>query len=102
LNFQLEKFPKLVIFVAAMPHFFQNNVLRTAFILGLCFGAAVCISASLGWWGPPCSIQTAQWVALGYLLLGLFFLLKRDPTLVLFCFTCSGAICLLLQSFDQF
>ncbi|MCB0543493.1 MAG: hypothetical protein KDC70_08245, partial [Saprospiraceae bacterium] len=72
--------------------FFDNRRVRQGLTILMLFGALACIFPPMHpafyWWASH-----AVYVALGYLLAGLFFLIIDNPRLMFVCLGCSAAIC---------
>ena len=71
---------------------FDNRRVRQVLTILMLFGALTCIflpaHPAFRWWAG-----VAVFVALGYLLFGLFFLIIDNPRLMFVCLGCSAAIC---------
>lgn len=72
--------------------FFDNRRVRQGLTILMLFGALTCIfppmHPAFRWWAG-----VAVFVALAYLLFGLFFLIINNPRLMFVCLGCSAAIC---------
>lgn len=70
---------------------FDHARVRQLLTIALLSGTLLCIfppqQPSLQWWA-----EQAFYIALGYLLFGLFFLIIDKPRLMFVCFGCSAAI----------
>lgn len=73
-------------------HLFDHPRVRQLLTIVLLSGTLLCIfppqQACFQWWADQ-----AIYIALGYLALGLFFLVTDKPRLMFVCLGCSAAIC---------
>ena len=71
---------------------FEHARVRQLLTIALLSGTLLCIfppqQPAFQWWADQ-----AFYIALGYLLFGLFFLIVDKPRLMFVCFGCSAAIC---------
>ena len=71
---------------------FDNRRVRQGLTILMLFGALTCIfppaHPAFEWWA-----DNAVYVAVGYLLAGLFFLIINNQRLMFVCLGCSAAIC---------
>ena len=81
---------------------FKKRLFSRIIVVLLWLGALYTMAALLGLIQPSISVRDAEYISLGYLLLGLLFLFFNEIRLLLVCFACSAVISFLVhERFSQ-
>ena len=75
----------------------KKILLRRIIVILLWLGALFTMGTLLGLIQPSITAHTAEYISLGYLILGLLFLFFNEIRLLMVCFACSAVISFLVH-----